>query len=135
LHVRGPRITPEDFATLASHTANAESHWLLFFRGSGAFASRIAGPQRQLLSSDADSMFSSDPIALPLVLKRLRTNPAISFSSLADEVGPLTVSWYEERNLARTEEPTLWAATEKPRLLAGTAATPVERAEAQPEKK
>jgi len=39
-HVRGPRITPSDFRTLATEAPSSKS--LLFFRGSGAFAREAA---------------------------------------------------------------------------------------------
>ena len=40
------------------------------------------------------------------------------FDELAEAIGKGTVAWYAERNLARTEEPTLWAGKDKPKLLA-----------------
>src|SRR2546430_7284582 len=68
-HVRGPRITPEDFKAVAGQTSAAQSRWILFFRGSGAFASRLAGEKRQVLSSEFDTMFNSDPVGMALLLK------------------------------------------------------------------
>jgi hypothetical protein len=116
-HVRGPRITVADFNTLAANVA-AESRWLLFFRGSGIFARELAAPSRQIISSDAESGFSSDPIGLPLAARIVRGHPAIPWATLADELGPAITAWYKDRNLARTEEPALWLGEEHPRLLA-----------------
>src|SRR5207249_1185797 len=116
-HVRGPRITPADFKTVATQIGAVESKWILLFRGSGFFASQLAAEQRQILSSEGDTMFASDPVGMALLLKLARAKPEISFSALGEEFGRATVAWYKERNLARTEEPTLWLAKEKPRLL------------------
>lgn len=117
-HVRGPRLTPEDFRTFAGQRPQAESHWVLFFRGSGKFASELAGQKRQIISSENETMFASDPIGMSLLLKAAREDPAVAFRALAETLGGATEAWYAERNLARTEEPTLWLAGAKPRLLA-----------------
>ncbi len=116
-HVRGPRLTPADFHAVADKIP-AASHWILLFRGSGAFASQLAGPGRHVLSSESETMFNSDPVSMSLLLKLVKTNPKISFAKLAEELGRTTAAWYTERHLARTEEPTLWAGNDKPRLLA-----------------
>ncbi len=116
-HVRGPRLTPDDFASLASSFGASFSSWVLYFRGSSAFANRLAGPTRQIISSEADSSFGSDPIGLALFLKALRDHPQASFESLGKDLGAATADWYEERNLARVEEPTLWLPDQKPHLL------------------
>ncbi len=118
LHVRGPRLTPDDFRTLAERTSAAESYWVLMFRESGAFASRIAGPHREVLASENGTAFGSDPVGSKLLLKIAQGREAGSFKKLADEFGRLVVAWYSERHLARTEEPTFWAGTEEPRVLA-----------------
>ncbi len=118
LHVRGPRLTPADFEALAAQVPTVESRWILMFRGSGSFATKLAGAKRQILSSECETMFTSDPIGMNVLLKILREQPTLSFGALAEELGSATVAWYGERNLARTEEPTLWVAEEKPRLLA-----------------
>ena len=117
-HVRGPRIAAQDFSTVANQTGDAASCWLLCFRGSGLFASQLASGKRQILSSEKDTIFSSDPIEMSLLLKIIRNNSSIAFDALAKEVGRATVDWYKERNLARTEEPTLWLENQKPQLLA-----------------
>src|SRR5882724_360525 len=113
-HVRGPRVTPSDFQKLASSLPATNSSWILMFRASGAFAAQLAAPGRLVIASDFESSFNSDPIALSLLLQRLRTRPAISFTRLANDLGKSIKAWYEERHLARTEEPTLWAGTDKP---------------------
>jgi len=117
-HVRGPRLTPEDFKTFAAQSPVADSHWLLVFRGSGAFASAIADGRRQIISSENQTMFTSDPIGMAALLKVARANPASSFSALGQQLGRAIAAWYTDRKLARTEEPTFWSGTEKPRLLA-----------------
>lgn len=115
-HVRGPRITPSDFRTLASEAPSSKS--LLFFRGSGAFARETAGPDRQIISSDAEAGFSSDPIGLPLAAKVLKSQSSLTMPELAEQLGLAISSWYKDRNLARTEEPALWTGDGPPRLLA-----------------
>src|SRR6266496_4631520 len=100
--------------------AQAQSHWILMFRGSGLFASELAGENRQIVSSDGDTMFNSDPVGMAVLLKIARDKSTISFPELAREFGRRTVSWYEERHLARTEEPTFWTNKEKPLLLAAS---------------
>ncbi len=120
-HVRGPRLTSADFKAFADQLPAQPSRWILFFRGSGAFAAQLAGPQREVLSSENETIFTSDPIGMTVLLKILRSNASISFESLAQQFGPATVAWYNERNLARTEEPTLWLPNAKPKLLAALA--------------
>jgi hypothetical protein len=117
-HVRGPRLTPTNFTALASAVETVESRWVLLFRNSGAFARALAGPGRQILSSECDTSFTSDPVGMSVLLKLVKGNPGISFGQLAEDFGRGTAGWYTERNLARTEEPTLWLPNEKPRLLA-----------------
>ncbi len=118
LHVRGPRITPADFKVLAAQAPEAESHWVLLFRGSGAFARQLAGEHRQIVTSERDLMFTSDPVGMSVLLKVVKVDPAIHFARLAEEFGRATAAWFSERNLARTEEPTLWLGNDPPRLLA-----------------
>ncbi|MGO8675392.1 MAG: DUF3857 domain-containing transglutaminase family protein [Limisphaerales bacterium] len=125
-HVRGPRLTPADMTGLAAGTPASDSTWVLFFRGSGAFARQLAGEHRRLLSSECDTPFQSDPVGMTLVLKLARANPGLSLSSLGEAIGSATRDWYEERHLARTEEPTLWLAREEPRPLAAGAKLPPE---------
>jgi hypothetical protein len=119
-HVRGPRITSADVLAFANQCRSIESDWLLGFRGSGFFASKLAGNQRQIVSSENDTMFNSDPVEISLMLKILRENPAITFQTFVETLGHATAEWYKERNLARTEEPTLWLSNQKPRLLAAS---------------
>jgi hypothetical protein len=122
LHVRGPRITAADFKEVARQAAGGESRWVLMFRGSGSFAAELAGERRQIISSEAETMFSDDPVGMPLLLTIVKEKPELRFQDLAEGAGRATEAWYKERNLARTEEPTLWVANDKPRLLIVTAA-------------
>jgi len=117
LHVRGPRITAADFKAVAGKAAAGESRWVLMFRGSGSFANELAGERRQIISSEGETMFSDDPVGMPLLLKLAKEKPDLPFEGLAAELGRATEAWYKERNLARTEEPTLWVATDKPHRL------------------
>jgi hypothetical protein len=119
-HVRGPRITPADLSAFAEKTGSIDSCWILSFRGSGFFAAKLAGTHRQIISSESDTMFNSDPVGMSLMLKIAREAPTVSFETFADSFGPATAEWYKERNLARTEEPTLWLENQKPRLLAAS---------------
>jgi len=119
-HVRGPRIMAADFQALAGRSAAPESRWILLYPGSGAFAAALAGDKRRVLSSEAETMFGSDPRGMSVLLKLARDKPSLSFDALCEEFGRAVTAWYAERNLARTEEPTLWSGTAKPRLLAGT---------------
>jgi len=95
-HVRGPRITPADFQALAGKLSVVQSRWILLFRGSGAFARQLAGPGREVISSESETMFDSDPASMPLLLKLMRTNPKISFTKVAEELGRATAAWYAE---------------------------------------
>lgn len=125
LHVRGPRLTAADFKMLAN-ALGGESRWILFFRGSGSFASALAGERREILSSERDTMFASDPIAMELLLKATKANPTLSFTALGEASGRAVLAWYKERNLARTEEPTFWPGSAPAVLLAeeGSSSTP-----------
>jgi hypothetical protein len=118
LHVRGPRLTPADFTKVAAELPASQSRWILLFRGSGEFAKQLSGANREILSSELDSSFSSDPIGMSVLLKLLRSNDSATFATLVEAFGHDTAAWYEERHLARTEEPTLWLPNEKPRPLA-----------------
>jgi hypothetical protein len=117
-HVRGPRITARDFKEFAEKVAAPDSRWILQFRGSGVFAGAVAGEKRQVLSSDFETAFTSDPVGMSVIGKIVRGKPEISFDELAEAFGRGTMAWYAERNLARTEEPTLWVGKDKPKLLA-----------------
>src|SRR3984957_18259596 len=119
-HLHGPRLTAADWREFVAGIPQAESRWLLFFRGSGAFAGALAANNRSIISSENETVFSNDPMAMPLALKILRANPAVPLEKFGQELGRTTSAWYDERHLARTEEPTLWSGTEAPRLLAPT---------------
>src|SRR5262249_30740598 len=120
LHVRGPRLTPREFSTLAAQGKQTEASWILMFRGSGAFANELSGEGRKIFSSDCDTSFTSDPIGMGVLLKIIRANPAISFDEMGPKTGKAIAEWYSSRNLARTEEPTLWNQASKPQLLASS---------------
>src|ERR1035437_1258329 len=122
LHVRGPRITAADFKAVARQAGARESRWVLMFRGSGAFAEALEGEGRQIISSEGETMFGDDPIGMPLLLKVVKEKPELPLQAVAEELGRATEAWYKERNLARTEEPTLWVGTDKPRQLIALAA-------------
>jgi len=115
-HVHGPRLTPADFSTVAGSLSN--STWLLYFRGSGAFARQVAARGPAVVSSDRDTAFTSDPIGMPVLLKIIRGNPDLTLEELAHRVGAGTSGWYSERGLARTEEPMLWLPGHPPERLA-----------------
>lgn len=116
-HVRGPRLTPDDFKTLADAVDARPSRFILFFRGSGAFGAALQREGREILTSEKEVVFNSDPVGMGLLLKALREEPALTFPSLADRIGRATAAWYAGQSLARTEEPTLWTGTAPPRKL------------------
>jgi hypothetical protein len=116
-HVRGPRLTPADFSEFAG-PANADSNWILVFRGSGGFAQRLTRKGRQVLASDRAEEFGSDPMTLSLLLKAARNQPELPFDRLAQELGRATQDWYAERHLSMAEEPAFWNGTDRPRLVA-----------------
>ena len=115
-HVRGPRVTSQDLSRLVAR--ESPSRLILFFRGSGAFARAVAGKGRDVLASEGEVGFRSDPVGLDVALRLWADRPAIPFEELADLVGRETVAWYEERHLVRQEEPTLWAGAAAPRTMA-----------------
>src|SRR5262249_3097172 len=116
-HVRGPRLMPRDFKTLAARCPSP-SQWILLFRSSGAFARELAGEHRQVWASELDTSVNSDPIAMAMLLRRATAKPGASLPRLADDLGPAVSAWYAERSLALTEEPTIWINGENPRRLA-----------------
>jgi Domain of Unknown Function with PDB structure (DUF3857)/Transglutaminase-like superfamily len=118
LHVRGPRLTPDDFAAMADQAGAPASRWVLLFRGSGAFAKKLSNEHSEIISSELETAFTSDPISIPLLIKLLSDGKERSFDQVAADFGRATAAWYEQRNLARTEEPTLWKSGAQPRLLA-----------------
>jgi hypothetical protein len=96
------------------------------FRGSGSFAREIEGAPLEasdkhnhplVLSSDAEQMFSSDPIGSAVLVQMVRRKPDLSFEDLSRELGRAVTSWYEERHLARVEEPALWREPGGPQLM------------------
>ena len=132
-HVRGPRITAADFKAVARQAAAGESRWVLLFRGSGAFARELAAEGRQIISSEAETMFADDPVGMPLLLKLAKEQSELPFPRLAEEWSRATEGWYKDRNLARTEEPTFWAGTDTPRQLIAVAAEAEAAAAVKPE--
>jgi transglutaminase-like putative cysteine protease len=122
-HVRGPRLTPGDFKQFADKATTGPSTWVLMFRGSGHFATDLSSPQRHIIASEGESVFRNEPVGMSVLVKLLRTKPNSTLRGVADAFGPAVAKWFDDQNLARTEEPTLWAATESPRAL--IAATPV----------
>jgi transglutaminase-like putative cysteine protease len=117
-HVRGPRVTPEDLAPFAV----PGSTLILLFPGSGRFAERLRAGGVEVLSSEAGTVFRSDPVAIDLLTAILRRDPALDLPAAAAELGREVHAWYEERGLARTEEPTLWSGGGEPVRLARAAA-------------
>ncbi len=118
-HVRGPRIVPADFTSLAGRRP---SQWILCFRGSGRFARELAEAGAEVFSSDEGSVRSSDPIGMGPLLEALKRPGGASLAGVAREAGRRIESWYEERSLLRMEAPTLWRGASAPEALAGTGA-------------
>jgi len=73
---RGPRLTPQILAQWRWGSSQGVA-LVLLFRGSGAFARDLAGAQRQILASDGENSFASDPISMPLLLKLAHGSPWI----------------------------------------------------------
>lgn len=117
-HVRGPRITPDDFATVAAAAAKVPSRWVLLFRGSGSFAKAVQSAQTEVLSSESGTVFASDPVSVDLLTGIMREHAGVDFATLSNLYAAKTVAWYDDKNLARQEEPTLWHGTDDPVLLA-----------------
>jgi len=115
-HVPGPRILPTDLVGLAN--ASPASTWLLFFPGSKAFATEVQGPQRTVLATEADQIFTGDPISFGLLLDLMKNDSDLNV--LGPKLGAATDHWYTSRSLARTEEPALWVNGQPPRKLVGT---------------
>lgn len=113
-HIPGPRLTPEDFRTVAKDFPG--STWLLFFPGSGYFAKALQGANRTILATETDEKhFNQDPISFDLLLRLL--NNETDLAKVADKLGAATEEWYQSRSIARTEEPALWVGDEPPRKL------------------
>jgi hypothetical protein len=108
-HVRGPRVTAEDLATLAAAVGQRESRFILSFRGSGQFARVLQQRGREILASEDDTTFRSDPVGFSLLTGLLTERPDGSFGDLAGRLAEATNRWYAGQHLARTEEPTLFA--------------------------
>ena len=107
LHVRGPRLEPADFASLAT-AVSAPSRWLLFFRHSGGFARGLREVGGEVLASEHRTAFRSDPVAVDRWLEALADESAGDFESLAHSLARRTLDWYDGQHLMRQEEPTLW---------------------------
>jgi hypothetical protein len=116
--VRGPRVTAEDLASLSGGATGAPTTFVLYFRGSGAFARALRGPGRSIFASEHQVAFRSDPVGFPMVVAALREDASLALAPLAERVGRATLAWYEGQQLARTEEPTLWVGADPPRALA-----------------
>ena len=121
-HVRGPRITPGDVKGLAA-SVKGESQWILFFRSSGNFARELTAAGRRIISSENEMISNSDPVGASLLVKVLNSKPTLSFDQAGEKVGAAITAWYQNRNLVRIEEPTLWSGTDKPQELAIREAT------------
>lgn len=102
-HVRGARLGVDDFKKVS---ASFGDEWVMMFCGSGSFASGVQAANRRVLASEAETRFSSDPIAMRAVVAAL--SPALEFEELGRRVGQFVYSYYEERHLAQNEEPALW---------------------------
>lgn len=127
-HVRGPRLTPDDFAGLAK-AAGEKSDWIMMFIGSGDFARAIRAEGRRVVTSEGSTRFSSDPIGMSLFVRTL-TNASGDLDALGQQFGAATVKYYDERKLVRVEEPTLWLGAGDPRKLASD--TPLEPGTSKP---
>jgi hypothetical protein len=134
LHVGGPRITQEDFVEFAraAGAAGAPLREVLFFPGSGAVARALTGARREILSSENEVAFLSDPIGIDLLLADWTKNPAASLDEVGRVAGPRIAKWYDDRHLARTEEPTLFL-NEAPAVLLAEVKPPAEAPPATPE--
>ncbi len=118
-HVRGQRITPDDFATFAASLAKApSSRWVLLFRGSGSFAKAVRSEHASVLSSELETAFTSDPVSVDLLAGIMRDHAGVDFTAMTNLFAAKTVAWYVEKNLARQEEPTLWTGNDEPVMLA-----------------
>jgi hypothetical protein len=124
-HVRGPRLTPADLAALAQRAGGAAARFVFLFKGSGAFGRALRAPGREALTSEQDVLFASDPASPEFVAGVLRAEPGLAFAAFAERLARKTGAWYADQHLARTEEPTFWAARDEPRrLLAAEPAAP-----------
>lgn len=122
-HVRGPRLDTADLAAFAAAAGERVSRWVLYFPGSGAFAAALRGAGREVLSSEHQVAFRSDPVGMELLVEAWRAEPGLAFPALAERVGHATGAWYESQRLARTEEPTHWTAGSARHLVAPQAAS------------
>jgi transglutaminase-like putative cysteine protease len=120
-HIRGPRLQPEDLRTLAD-AAGPGSQWILSFPGSGLFAQVLCAENRQILTTENESTFETDPVSMSL-LPPLLTD-AKTFEELGDTLAGAVSKYYESRQLVRREEPTLWSGTTAPLALATRAKAP-----------
>ncbi len=127
-HVRGPRLTPADFTAWLNPANSRRSLWVLLYRGSGRFAAALNQASTTILASEKETIFGSDPVGMELLLQSLKRQPGLGWRAVAAELGRATGSWYRERNLARTEEPSLWTGGLPPQLLAPPEPTQVTEA-------
>ena len=129
-HVPGPRLTPDDFATVAA--TKAASTWLLFFPGCGNFAKALQAPGRTLLATEAgDKVFTEDPISFGIFLNALETEGDLN--RLSTIWGGATKNWYDSRQLARTEDPAIWFEMQQPVKLAVSPKTAADAIAADPQ--
>ena len=106
LHVPGPRVTPADFLALAAPQSAKTSDWILYFKGSQAFAEALGNSSRRVLASEGEKTFTYDPVGLPLLLQAFPH--AAGLSALASLTAKAVDDWYNSRSLAATEQATLW---------------------------
>lgn len=125
-HVSGPRITPADFKTFVS------GKFLLFFTGSGEFAGILATENCEIFASENATRFTNDPIGIDVVLSLWKKQPGITLNQLARAAGVQIASWYTERQLARTEEPTLFVPGKEPLPVAALPSSPDPRMSPSP---
>lgn len=113
-HVRGPRITADDFAAFVASVGRRPVRCVLAFRGSGHFARALRAEGREIVSSENEVAFRDDPVAVELLLPILRERAGTDLAAVADRLGRAVGDWYAGQGLARTEEPTLWRAVADP---------------------
>jgi hypothetical protein len=116
-HVRGPRLSADDFAVFVASTRRRAVRCVLAFRGSGAFARALRAEGREVVSSEHEVVFRDDPVAMDLLLPILRNVPGVSLAAAGERLGRAVGEWYAEQHLARTEEPTFWQGLAEPRPL------------------
>ena len=106
LHVPGPRVTPSDLLAPVAPESAKPSDWVLYFRGSQAFAQALSSPTRRVLASEGEKSFTYDPVGFPLLLDAFPRAPDLP--ALAAGTARAVEQWYGSRSLAATEQATLW---------------------------